>query len=340
MDDIRSMNLSEIEDLVQNLGEKKYRGVQIFEWLNKKLAESFDEMTDLSKAFRQKLEQTVDLYQVELVEKTQSKTDGVIKYLFKMHDGSLIESVLMKYNYGNSVCVSSQAGCRMKCAFCASADAPFNRNLTPGEIAAQVYSIQKDLGERISHAVVMGIGEPFDNYDNVLKFCNLLNHKNGLNISQRNITVSTCGIIHGISRLSQEDLSVNLAISLHAPNGELRKKIIPIAGVNGFEDLLKACKEYISKTNRRITFEYALMQGFNDSEACAKELASVLKGMLCHVNLILPNPVSNSDFKPSSKNAQKIFFEILSQSGIETTIRRKLGADIDAACGQLRLKHL
>jgi 23S rRNA (adenine2503-C2)-methyltransferase len=322
------------------LGEPKFRAKQLFEWMHQKQVSSFDEMTNLSKGLREKLGQNTTLGSVEVVRKLVSQIDGTRKYLFALENDLVVESVLMKYEHGNTVCISTQAGCRMGCRFCASTIDGVERNLTAGEMLSQVYEIQKDCGERIHGVVLMGSGEPLDNYSNVIKFIHLINHPDGQNMGQRHITLSTCGLIEKMYLLEEEHLQITLAVSLHAPNDEIRKEIMPVAKANPMDRLLAACSYYTERTKRRITFEYAMMQGVNDSDDCAKELAGKLREMLCHVNLIPVNDVKERDYMKSSADRVKRFASILQGSGVETTIRRKLGSDIDAACGQLRRSHL
>lgn len=338
--DLKSMNLEELQLFMADLGEPKFRGKQVFEWIHKKQVSSFEEMTNLSKGLREKLLQNATLGGVEMVRKLVSQMDGTRKYLFALENDSVIESVLMKYEYGNTVCISTQAGCRMGCRFCASTLDGVERNLTAGEMLSQVYEIQRDCGERISGVVLMGSGEPLDNYENVVKFIRFINHPDGQNMGQRHITLSTCGLIEKMYRLEEEHLQITLAVSLHAPNDEIRKEIMPVAKANPMDRLLRACFDYTEKTKRRITFEYAMMRGVNDSDDCARELAAKLRNMLCHVNLIPVNDVKERDYMKSSTERVKRFAAILQENGVETTIRRKLGSDIDAACGQLRRSHL
>ncbi|KXL51733.1 putative dual-specificity RNA methyltransferase RlmN [Anaerotignum neopropionicum] len=337
--DLKSMNLEEIQFFMADLGEPKFRAKQLFEWMHKKQVSSFDEMTNLSKGLREKLGQNATLRGVEGVRRLISQIDGTRKYLFALENDSVIESVLMKYEHGNTVCISTQAGCRMGCRFCASTIDGVERNLSAGEMLSQVYEIQKDCGEHINGVVLMGSGEPLDNYENVVKFLRLINHPDGQNMGQRHITLSTCGLIEKMYQLEEEHLQITLAVSLHAPNDEIRKQIMPVARANPMDRLLVACYDYTEKTKRRITFEYAMMQGINDSDACAKELATKLREMLCHVNLIPVNDVKERDYTKSSADRVKRFAAILQGNGVETTIRRKLGSDIDAACGQLRRSH-
>lgn len=337
--DLLSLNVEEIENYILNIGEKKFRAVQIFNWLHQKNITNIDLMTNVSENLKQKLKEDFVLNCVKMTEKFTSKQDNTTKYLFEIQNNNIIESVLMKYSYGNAVCVSSQAGCKMGCSFCASAIEGLERNLTAGEIASQIYEIQKDSGERVSNVVIMGSGEPFDNYENVIQFINIINSSQGINIGQRHITVSTCGIVDKIYDLSELKLQITLAISLHAPNDEIRKRIMPIANKYSIEDLIKSAKYYAEKTKRRVTYEYALISGINDSKQCALELSSRLKGSLCHVNLIPVNDVKEKSYIKSSDDVIKNFAEILTKNNIETTIRRKLGSDINAACGQLRRRY-
>ncbi|WP_312047800.1 23S rRNA (adenine(2503)-C(2))-methyltransferase RlmN [Anaerotignum sp.] len=338
--DLKSMSLEELQLFLSDMKEPKFRGKQVFEWIHKKQVSSFDEMTNLSKSLREKLQQNAVLGGVEMVRRLVSQVDGTRKYLFALENDSVIESVLMKYEYGNTVCISTQAGCRMGCKFCASTLDGVERNLTAGEMLSQVYEIQRDCGERISGVVLMGSGEPLDNYENVVKFIHLINHPDGQNMGQRHITLSTCGLIEKMYQLEEEHLQITLAVSLHAPNDEIRKSIMPVARANSMDRLLVACRDYAEKTKRRITFEYAMMRGVNDSDECALELAKKLRDMLCHVNLIPVNDVKEREYTKSSNDRVKRFAALLQENGVETTIRRKLGSDIDAACGQLRRSHL
>lgn len=339
-EDLKSMSLEELQMFMGSIGEAKFRAKQIFEWLHKKQAGDFEEMTNISKNLREKLSNEAKISYVKILEKHVSKQDNTTKYLFALENDNIIESVLMRYNYGNAVCISTQVGCRMGCTFCASTLDGVERNLTAGEMLSQIYEIQKDTGERVSSVVLMGSGEPLDNYDNVLKFIRLLNDKNGLNIGQRHITLSTCGIIEKMYRLADEGLQITLAVSLHAPNDEIRNRIMPISKKNDMERLLEACKYYSDTTKRRITFEYAMIHGVNDSIECARELSEKLRNMLCHVNLIPVNDVKERNYKKSSGETVEKFAEFLNSKGIETTVRRKLGSDINAACGQLRKGYI
>lgn len=338
--DLKSMDFEDLQLFMAKLNEPKFRGKQIFEWIHKKQVPSFDEMTNVSKSLREKLQQNATLGGVEMVRRLVSQIDGTRKYLFALENDSVIESVLMKYEHGNTVCISTQAGCRMGCRFCASTIDGVERNLTPGEMLSQVYEIQRDCGEHIHGVVLMGSGEPLDNYENVIKFIRLINHPEGQNMGQRHITLSTCGLIEKMYRLEEEHFQITLAVSLHAPNDEIRKKIMPVAKANPMDRLLAACFDYTEKTKRRITFEYAMMQGINDSDDCARELAGKLQNMLCHVNLIPVNDVKERDYTKSTDERVKRFAAVLQRYGVETTIRRRLGSDIDAACGQLRRSHL
>lgn len=338
--DIKSMNLEELTDFVRELGEKPFRAKQLYQWMHVKLASSFDEMTNLSKDFREKLKQTTQYTSLETVEMFESGIDGTRKYLFGLGDGNIIESVFMRYKHGNSVCISSQVGCRMGCRFCASTLDGLERNLTAGEMLDQIYRIQVSTGERVSNIVVMGSGEPMDNYDNLIRFIHLLSDENGLNISQRNITVSTCGIVPGIKKLCEENLSITLALSLHAPNDEVRKTLMPVANKYSLSEILPACKEYFEKTGRRLTFEYSLVQGVNDNLEEAKKLAALLKDMHGHVNLIPVNPIKERDYKQSNREAIEEFKSYLEKKGINVTVRREMGRDIGGACGQLRKSYL
>lgn len=337
--DLRSLTLEELQREMENIGEAKFRAKQIYRWLHVKYADSFDEMTDLSASLREKLKNSYDICSVKQVKKLVSKEDNTTKYLFELENNYIIESVFMQYSYGNTVCISTQAGCRMGCAFCASTLDGVEKSLSPAEMLTQVYEIEKDKGETVSGIVLMGSGEPLDNYDNVIKFIKLINSKEGKNMGQRHITLSTCGIINRMYDLADEDLQITLAVSLHAPNDAIRNTIMPISKANPMDKLMEACRSYTEKTKRRITFEYALIKGVNDSPENAKELASRLKGMLCHVNLIPINDVKERNFVRGSNESIKRFGDILVSRGIETTVRRKLGSDIDAACGQLRKRY-
>ena len=338
--DIKSMNITELEDLLKELGEPKFRAKQIFDWLHAKQVDSFEEMTNLSKGLREKLSETASINGVEIVRKLVSQIDGTRKYLFALSDGAIIESVLMKYEHGNTVCISTQVGCRMGCKFCASTLDGVERGLTAGEMLSQIYAIQKDCGERVHGTVLMGSGEPLDNYDSVVKFLRLINDPKGQNMGQRHITLSTCGLVDRMYDLAEEDLQITLAVSLHAPNDGIRTQTMPIAKVYSMDRLLQACRDYADKTKRRITFEYALIHGVNDGDEHAWELVKKLRDMLCHVNLIPVNDVKERNYVKSTADRVKRFAGILNENGVETTVRRKLGSDIDAACGQLRRSHM
>lgn len=338
--EIASLTVEELKKLMLEMGEKEFRGEQIFHWIHGKRTVAFDEMTNLPGELREKLKASFDCNLVSLEQKYISKIDKTIKYLFRLKNNNIIESVLMSYNYGNSACISSQVGCRMGCAFCASTLEGLIRNLSAGEMAGQIYQIEKDSNRKISNIVIMGAGEPLDNYDNILKFISIINHPKGANIGQRHITLSTCGLVDKIYDLADKNLQITLAISLHAPNDRIRQEIMPIAKRYYMDELLKACSYYIEKTHRRITFEYALINQVNDREEHAYELADKLKALLCHVNLIPMNPVKESHYRESHQERINYFKKILESKGIQTTIRRRLGSDIDAACGQLRRRYL
>lgn len=334
--DIMSMNLAELTEEILDLGLPKFRAKQIYRWLHKAFVTDFSQMSDLSLELRHILDDNFVIFHCTIEKKLVSEYDGTIKYLFKLNDGELIESVLMQYKYGYTVCVSSQVGCRMGCSFCASTLSGVVRSLTPSEILSQIYMISLDNNIRVSHVVMMGMGEPFDNYDNVLKFLALVSDENGVNISMRHISLSTCGIVPGIMKLMEENLQLTLSISLHAPNDEIRSSMMPVNKKWGVRELIDACKKYTNTTSRRISFEYAMVNGVNDSEECAYELAELLRGMLCHINLIPVNEVTETSCKRSSPARIKRFSDVLSAKGFAVTVRRELGADINAACGQLR----
>ena len=334
--DLKSMTLEELTEFVKELGEKPFRAKQLYQWMHVKLAESLDECTNLPKSLKEKLSEYSTYTSLKTVKMLESGIDGTRKYLFGLDDGNVIESVLMKYHHGNSVCISSQVGCRMGCRFCASTLDGLTRNLTAGEMLDQIYRIQASTGERVSNVVVMGSGEPFDNYDSLVKFIRLLSDENGLNISQRNITVSTCGIVPGIRKFAEEGFSVTLALSLHAPNDQVRKTLMPIANKYSLSEILPACKEYYEKTGRRLTFEYSLVRGVNDNLDEARALVNLIKDQQAHVNLIPVNPIKERDYVKSTKKVVENFKNKLEKYGINVTIRREMGADIDGACGQLR----
>lgn len=335
--DIKSMTIEELAKMLEAIDEKSYRASQIFKWLSKGVME-FDQMSNLSKELREKLKEIAFIENLEIEKLQISKKDGTKKYLFKLRSGNAIESVFLKYHHGNTVCVSSQAGCNMGCTFCASAIGGKEENLTPAEMLDQIIAIQRDTGERISNVVVMGTGEPFDNYENLCKFLSLLHDENGLNLGLRSITVSTCGIIPKIEAFAKDFPQVNLAISLHGPNDQVRNALMPVNRKYPTAELFSACRKYTALTGRRISFEYALVKGVNDKKVHGEELASRLSGMLCHVNIIPLNPVEEKEYAPARKETALLFSKILEEKGIQTTIRREMGADIDGACGQLRLQ--
>ena len=335
MVNLKDLTLAELTELIEKLGEHKYRANQIFSWLYKNI-KSIDEMTDISKALRDKLKEVSYVSTLKIEERYISEKDGTRKYLFKLGDGNFIESVLMKYSYGYTICVSSQVGCRMGCRFCASTLNGRVRNLSPGEIADQIMCTQEDAGVRISNIVMMGIGEPLDNFDNLMVFLENISSKHGLNIGMRHITVSTCGIVDKIRELADRKLQITLSISLHASSDEIRSEIMPINKRHSISELMKACDYYIKMTNRRITFEYTLISGVNDNISEAEKLYKLLKGKLCHVNLIPVNAVSETGFKRSDTKSVEKFCRFLEDKGISATVRREMGSDINAACGQLR----
>lgn len=333
---IRSMTLTEIADDFAELGFPKFRAKQVYSWVQEKGVASFDDMTNLSKEMREKLAKNYILSGCKINTKLVSKIDETVKYLFEMNDGEYVESVVMKYKYGYSICISTQVGCKMGCTFCASAIGGFVRNLDAGEMLSEIFTAQNDLNIKINHLVLMGTGEPLDNYDNVMKMLTLLTDENGQNMSMRHISLSTCGIVPKIYDLADEKLGLTLSVSLHAPNNTIRNNSMPINHKYDIDELLKACRYYAKTTNRRISFEYAMIKDINDSDACAVELANKLKGILCHVNLIPVNNVRETNFVKSTVERQKKFIDILASRGITATVRRTLGSDINASCGQLR----
>lgn len=336
--DIKSMTPEELRDALCDLGQPGYRAGQVFTWLHSGVS-GFGEMTNLPKTLRETLEDKFYIANVEIVRKFESRLDETKKYLYRLHDGECVESVLMKYKHGYSVCISTQVGCRMGCSFCASGLDGLCRSLTASEMLSQVQMAGLDNGVRVSNIVLMGMGEPLDNYDNTVRFLDLVSHPAGLNIGLRHISLSTSGVVPGIYRLAEEKKPVTLSISLHAPNDEIRSRIMAVNRKWGVEELLKACRDYIEVCGRRISFEYAMIEGVNDSDACARELAARLRGMRCHVNLIPANPVKENGYKRPDARRVEHFSALLNTLGINTTVRRTLGADIDASCGQLRRKY-
>ncbi len=333
--DLLSMFPEELSQFCVELGQPKYRGKQIFEGLYKGKRD-FSEFSNLPKDFREKLAENAFIPTASIKRKLVSAIDGTVKYLYEMHDGETVESVFMRYHHGNTMCISTQVGCRMGCAFCASTKAGLVRSLMPSEMLLQILEAERDLGERVSNIVLMGMGEPLDNYDNVIKFLKLVNNESGLNVGLRHISLSTCGLVDKMDRLADEGLPITLSVSLHAPNDEKRRQTMPIANRYSVKELIDACKRYIEKTGRRISFEYALISGVNDSKEDAHELGKLLSGMLCHLNLIPVNPIKEKNFVRSEKNAIKLFTETVELYKINVTVRRKLGSDINASCGQLR----
>ena len=339
MKNIKEYNLDELQNELLALGEKKYRAEQIFKWIYVDKVKEFDEMTNLSIELREKLKKEYTMCNFKILKK-QEASDGTKKYLFDVLDGNAIESVLMEYHHGKTICVSSQIGCKMGCKFCASTGIKFIRSLTCGEIVEQVLAVEQDIGDKISNIVFMGIGEPFDNYDNVMKAIKIINNQKGLNIGARHISISTSGLVPMIYKFADEELQCTLSISLHATNDAKRSSMMPINNRYNIEELMEACKYYINKTNKRISFEYALAKDNNDNLDDAKELVKLLKGMLCHVNLIPINKIENGNYVKSTNENIIRFRDYLNKNGIVATIRRELGSDIDAACGQLRRKSL
>ena len=339
MKNIKDYNLPELKKELEAMGEKPFRAEQIFKWIFQEKIKSFDEMTNISLELREKLKENYTICNFEILRKQESK-DGTIKYLFDVLDGNAIETVLMSYHHGYSICVSSQIGCKMGCKFCASTGINFIRNLTSGEIVEQILAVEQDANVRISNVVFMGIGEPLDNYENVINAIHIINNPKGLNIGARHISISTSGLVPKIYQLAKEKIPCTLSISLHATNNEKRSSMMPVNNAYPIEELIQACKDYIKETNRRISFEYALAKDNNDNLNDAKELVKLLKGMLCHVNLIPINKIENGTFTKSSNENIMKFRDFLNDHGIVATIRRELGSDIDAACGQLRRKNL
>ena len=335
--DILSMLPEEIETELENLGEPKYRALQVFTWLHRGVRD-FEEMSNLSKPLRQKLRENYSLYRPRVLKKQVSQIDGTIKYLWELADGNAVETVVMQYKHGNTVCVSSQVGCRQGCAFCASTIGGLVRSLEPSEILDEVLFSQLDSGLPISNIVLMGIGEPLDNFDNVMRFLELVNHPKGMNIGMRHISLSTCGLIERFDDLADRDLQLTLSVSLHAPDDETRSRIMPANHGRGVEKLMDACRRYYERTGRRISFEYAMIDGVNDTEYHARLLAKEARSLAAHVNLIPLNHVEERQFKPSTSGHMKAFINILEDAGVNVTVRRRLGSDVDASCGQLRRK--
>lgn len=338
--DLKSMNLAEMTEFIVSIGEKPFRAKQVYQWIHEKQADSFDEMTNISKKMRESLADAGYLTTLKKEEVQISKLDGTRKYLFQMEDGNVIESVLMRYKHGNSVCISSQVGCRMGCRFCASTLDGLVRGLRPAEMLDQIYQIGKDIGERISNVVVMGTGEPMDNFDNLLRFIELLTDENGLHISQRNLTVSTCGIVPRMRELADKKLQITLALSLHASNQEKRLSLMPVANKYDIHEVVDACRYYFDQTGRRVTFEYSLVGGVNDTDQDAEELCRLVKGMNCHINLIPVNPIKERDYVQSNAKVIAAFKNKLEKNGLAVTVRREMGRDIDGACGQLRKSYV
>ena len=338
MNHLKSMMPEEIGLVLKELGQPAFRAKQVFSWLHKGVR-SYEQMSNLPKALRERLAETYPLHIPQVVRRQESQKDGTIKFLWELSDGNCVETVLMRYHYGNTVCISTEVGCRMGCAFCASTIGGLVRKLEPFEILDQVLFTQLESGQPISHIVLMGIGEPLDNFDNVMRFLELVNHPDGLNISMRHISLSTCGLVPMVDKLAEKKLQISLAISLHGPNDEIRNKIMPVNKAYPIDVLLDACRRYYDATSRRIHFEYAMIDGVNDREADAKELVRRLKGLQAHVNMIPLNHVEESPLKPSSRQAVQRFQKILEDAGIPATVRRTLGGDIDASCGQLRRKY-
>lgn len=337
--DIRSMSFDELSAVVSKLGQPSFRTGQIFSWLQSGVTH-WDEMTNIPAVLRAKLAEGYYIVTANIKKRLESVIDDTVKYLYEMHDGELVESVLMKYNHGYSLCISTQVGCRMGCSICATGLYGLTRNLTASEMLAQITSAERDKGIRVSNVVLMGMGEPLDNFDNVVRFLQLVSDERGLNIGMRHISLSTSGLVPGIYKLMEYKFPITLSVSLHAPNDELRSSIMKVNRSFGIESLMKACRDYIAVTGRRISFEYALIEGVNDSDRCAKQLAVLMRGMLCHVNLIPANPVKENSYKKPDRQRLEHFCKLLCSLGVNTTIRRTLGADIDASCGQLRGREI
>lgn len=338
--DIKSLTLDQLKEEMEAMGEKSFRAKQMYEWMHKKQAAGYEEMTNISAALADKCKERYHYTSLVPVKVQESKIDGTRKYLFGLADGNMVESVWMRYKHGNSVCISSQVGCRMGCRFCASTLDGLERNLLPSEMLDQIYAIIRHTGERVSNVVVMGSGEPMDNFDNLLRFITLLTDENGLNISQRNVTVSTCGIVPKMRQLADRRLQITLAVSLHAATDEKRRQLMPVADSYHLDELLKACAYYFGQTGRRITFEYSLVRDVNDTDEDARQLSALIGGLNCHVNLIPINPVKERNYVQSERRAVEAFKNKLEKNGINVTIRREMGRDIDGACGQLRRRYM
>lgn len=336
--DIKSMTLSELSDFVTSNGFPRFRAKQIFDWLNKNIT-SFDEMRNIPTDLRQFLERSSYISVANIEKKLVSRYDNTVKYLFSFNDGECVEAVVMSYKFGHTICISTQIGCKMGCTFCATGKSGFSRNLSPSEMLAQIEAAQRDLGVRISNIVLMGMGEPLDNYDNVIRFIELVSSDSGLNIGTRHITLSTCGIVPKIYELAKRRFGITLSVSLHAPNDQIRRKTMPIARTYSIDELLQACRDYFKTTGRRVSFEYSMISGVNDSDANARELAQRLEGMNCHVNLIPVNTVEGTGYIKSNIKRQQSFIDILAEKNITATVRRTLGSDINASCGQLRRNY-
>lgn len=334
--DIKSLNLEELTAFITASGEKAFRAKQLYEWMHKKLAPGYEEMTNLPKALKERLKETCEYTSLQTVDEKISAIDGTRKYLFGLSDGNIIESVLMRYKHGNSVCISSQVGCRMGCRFCASTQAGRVRNLEAGEICSEIYTAQKDIGERISHIVLMGIGEPLDNFDEVMRFLENITSPEGVNIGMRNISLSTCGLVPKIDQLAEKKLQLTLSISLHAPTNQIRSSMMPVNDAYPVEQLIQTVRRYQETTGRRVSFEYSMVRGVNDSDVCAKQLADLIRGMGAHVNLIPINPVDGSPYSATDAANVRRFQQKLESLGVNATVRRRLGSEISAACGQLR----
>lgn len=336
--DIMSLRLEELEHNILELDEKKFRAKQIYEWIHQKRVFDFDEMTNLSIALRTKLKDAFYINCINISKKLESTIDNTVKYLYELSDGNHIECVLMDYHHGDSICISTQVGCKMGCKFCASTIAGFKRNLTPSEMLMQIYTAEKDSGRKISSIVLMGIGEPLDNYDNVLSFLDIISSEEGTNLSLRHVSLSTCGVVNKIYELAEHKYGLTISISLHATNDKMRSEIMPVNNKFNISELIAACRHYIEKTGRRISFEYALIDGVNDSRSTADELIKLLRGINCHVNIIPVNKIKERNFK-TTQNSVKRFQAYLESNGINATVRRTLGSDINAACGQLRREY-